>query len=74
MEINTLHVYFLYAEGIQRQLRTLLENIKFICTFFRNKKKNKLFCPISQRVQIDYIFSDNVRILYLSYNGEKLRE
>jgi hypothetical protein len=23
---------------------------------------------------MDYIYSDNVRILYLSYNGEKLRE
>jgi len=27
---------------------------------------DEIFLPVSQRVEINYIFSDNVRILYLS--------
>jgi hypothetical protein len=33
----------------------------------------ELFCPLSQRVQINYIFSDNVRMLCLSCNVKKLK-
>jgi hypothetical protein len=38
-----------------------VENIKFIYTSF-----DEFFLPVSQRVEMNYIFSDNVRILYLS--------
>jgi hypothetical protein len=39
----------------------IVENIKFIYTSFDE------FClPLSQRVEMNYIFSDNVRILYIS--------
>ena len=39
----------------------IVENIKFIYTSF-----DEFFLPVSQRVEMNYIFSDNVRILYLS--------
>ena len=39
----------------------IVENIKFIYTSF-----DEIFLPVSQRVEMNYIFSDNVRILYLS--------
>jgi hypothetical protein len=39
----------------------IVENIKFIYTSF-----DEFFLPVSQRVKMNYIFSDNVRILYLS--------
>ena len=39
----------------------IVENIKFIYTNF-----DEFFLPVSQRVEMNYIFSDNVRILYLS--------
>ena len=32
----------------------------------RGREKNRPYIPVSQRVEINYIFSDNVRILYLS--------
>ena len=44
---------------------TLSVNIKFICTSFGNR-------PISQQVQINFIFNDNVRILCLSCNVKKV--
>jgi hypothetical protein len=50
------------------QLRTLSENIKFICTSCRNKYQSE---PVSQRMQINFILSDNVRILCLSCNIKK---
>ena len=46
-------------------IRTLSVNIKFICTSFKNR-------PVSQRVQMNYIFNDNVRILCLSCNVKKV--
>ena len=39
----------------------IVENIKFIYTSF-----DEFFLPVSQRVEMNYIFSDNVRILYQS--------
>ena len=53
-------------------IRTLLVNIKFICTSFRNRQNSELFRPISQRVQMNFIFNDNVRILCLSCNVKKV--
>ena len=44
-----------------RQYIYIVENIKFIYTSF-----DEFFLPVSQRVEMHYIFSDNVRILYLS--------
>ena len=53
-------------------IRTLSVNIKFICTSFRNKQNSELFRPVSQRVQMNFIFNDNVRILCLSCNVKKV--
>ena len=39
----------------------IVENIKFIYMIL-----DEFFLPVSQRVEMNYIFSDNVRILYLS--------
>ena len=44
-----------------RQYIYIVENIKFIYTSF-----DEFFLPVSQRVEMNYIFSDNARILYLS--------
>jgi hypothetical protein len=49
-------------------IRTLSVNIKFICTSFRNRQNSEPFRPVSQRVQMNFIFNDNVRILCLSCN------
>ena len=49
-------------------IRTLSVNIKFICTSFRNGQISELFRAVSQRVQMNFIFNDNVRILCLSCN------
>ena len=43
-------------------IRTLSVNIKFICMSFRNRQNSELFMPVSQRVQMNFIFNDNVRI------------
>jgi hypothetical protein len=51
---------------------TLSVNIKFICTSFRNRQNSELFRPVSQRVQMNFIFNDNVRILCLSCNVKKV--
>ena len=48
-------------------IRTLSVNIKFICTSF-----GELFMPVSQPVQMNFIFTDNVRILCLSCNVKKV--
>jgi hypothetical protein len=57
-------------------IRTLSVNIKFICTSFRNRQNSEplgeLFRPVSQRVQMNLIFNDNVRILCLSCNVKKV--
>jgi hypothetical protein len=42
-------------------IRTLSVNIKFICTSFRNRQNSEIFRPVSQRVQMNFIFNDNVR-------------
>jgi hypothetical protein len=49
------------GEKIDNIIIYIVENIKFIYTIF-----DEFFLPVSQRVEMDYIFSDNVRILYLS--------
>ena len=46
-------------EKINRQYTYIVENIRFIYTSF-----DEFFLPVSQRVEMNYIFSDNVRILY----------
>jgi hypothetical protein len=48
-------------EKKNRQYIYIVENIKFIYTSF-----DEFFLPVSQRVEMNYICSDNVRILYLS--------
>ena len=57
-------------------IRTLSINIKFICTSFRNRQNSEpigeLFRPVSQRVQMNFIFNHNVRILCLSCNVKKV--
>jgi hypothetical protein len=55
-------------------IRTLSVNIKFICTSFRNRQNSELVRPVSQRVQMNFIFNDNVRILCLSCNVKKVGE
>jgi hypothetical protein len=42
-------------------IRTLSVNIKFIGTSFRNRQNSEPFRPVSQRVQMNFIF--NVHIL-----------
>jgi hypothetical protein len=52
----------------------LSTNITFISTSFRNRKKERprrAFWPVSQRFQINVIFTDNVCILCLSCNVKK---
>ena len=53
-------------------IRTLSVNMKFICTSFRNRQNSELFRPVSQRLQMNFIFNDNVRILCLSCNVKKI--
>ena len=56
--------YFLRSETREKKNRQyiyIVENIKFIYTSF-----DEFFLPVSQRVEMNYIFSDNVRILYQS--------
>jgi hypothetical protein len=53
-------------------IRTLAVNIKFICTSFRNTQNSELFRPVSQRVQMNFIFNYDVRILCLSCNVKKV--
>jgi hypothetical protein len=58
----------------QYNIRTLSVNIKFICTSFRNRQNREFFRPVSQRVQMNFIFNDNARIVCLSCNVEKVPE
>ena len=57
-------------------IRTLSENIKFICTSFRNSEKasGDLFWRVSQRVPINFIISDNILTLCLSCNVKKPKQ
>ena len=62
--------YFLRSETREnknRQYIYIVENIKFIYTSFY-----EFFLPVSQRVEMNYIFSDNVRQLYCIYRPKKL--
>ena len=55
-------------------IHTLSTNLKFISTSFRNRKKASLrraFLAVSQRFQINVIFTDHVRILCLSCKVKK---
>ena len=52
----------------KHNIRTLSLNIKFICTrCFRHEKlaKGSLFCLFLKLVELNIIFTDNVRILYM---------
>jgi hypothetical protein len=51
----------------KRNIRTLSLNIKFICTRCETGLKSSLFCLFLKLVQINFIFTDNVRILYMYY-------
>ena len=53
-------------------IRILSVNIKCICTSFRNRQNSELFRSVSQRVHMNFIFNDNVRILCLSCNVKKV--
>ena len=64
--------YFLSSEmreKINRQFTYIVENIKFIYTSF-----DEFFLPISQRMEMNYIFSDNIPILYLSWYVKSPKE
>jgi hypothetical protein len=67
---NTVYRTDMYIYNI----RTLSVNIKFICTSYRNRQHSELFRPVSQRVQMNFIFKDNVRILCLSCNVKKVEK
>ena len=56
-------------EKINRQYTYIVENIKFIYTSF-----DEFFLPVSQRVEMNYIFSDNIRILYLLWYVKSPKE
>ena len=60
-EIQFVTSIFYFTRYIYN-IRTLSVNIKFICTSFRNR----------QRVQMNFIFNDNVRILCLFCNVKKV--
>ena len=49
----------------KHNIRTLSLNIKFICTRCETSLKSSLFCLFLKLVQIKFIFTDNVRILYI---------
>ena len=55
----------------KHKIRTLSLNIKFICTRCENRPeklaKGSLLCLFLKLVQINFIFTDNVRILYIYY-------
>ena len=68
--------YFLRSETREKPNRQytcihmyIVENIKHIYTSF-----DEFFLPVSQRVEINYIFSDNIRILYLSWYVKSPKE
>jgi hypothetical protein len=58
-------------------IRTLSDNIHFILTSsITGRKKQalgKIFWPVSQRVQINFIFTDDVRIMCFYCNIKKSR-
>ena len=54
---------------INRQYTYIVENIKFIYTSF-----DEFFLPVSQRGEMNYIFSDNIRILYISWYVKSPKE
>jgi hypothetical protein len=69
--VNTKYIFGGVKLGRKknRQYIYIVENIKFIYTSF-----DEFFLPVSQRVEMNYIFSDNVRILYLSCYFKILKE
>jgi hypothetical protein len=69
---NKENIIILYRHVYIYNIRTLSVNIKFICTSFRNRQNSELCRPVSQRVQMNFIFNDNVRIMCLSCNVKKV--
>ena len=62
--VNTKYIFGGVKQGrekIDNIIIYIVENIKFIYTSF-----DEFFLPVSQRVEMNYIFSDNARIFYLS--------
>ena len=56
-------------EKINRQYTYIVENIKFIYTSF-----DEFFLPVSKRMEMNYVFSDNIHILYLSWYVKSPKE
>jgi hypothetical protein len=56
-------------EKINRQCTYIVENITFTYTSF-----DEFYVPVSQRVEMNYIFSDNIHILYLSWYVKSPKE
>jgi hypothetical protein len=56
-------------DKINRQYTYIVENIKFIYTSF-----DEFSLPVSQRMEMNYIFSDNIHILYLSWYVKSPKE
>ena len=65
-----LSIYFKRILHIDN-IRTLSENIQFICMSFRTADRRASFFPVSQRLQMNLTFSDIVRIFCLSRNVKK---
>ena len=64
-----------YCDTCIYNIRTLSVNIKFICTSLETGRiagLGELFRPVSQRVQMNLIFNDNVLMLCLSCNVKKV--
>ena len=61
--LHCVESYLYYIILVNKKIDNIyiVENKKCIYTSF-----DEFFLPVSQRVEMNYIFSDNVRILYLS--------
>ena len=72
--VNKKHIFWGVKRGREKidyiiTCIYIVENIKFIYTSF-----DEFFLPVSQRVEMNYIFSDNVRMLYLSCYFKRPKE
>ena len=65
-----LSIYFKRILHIDN-IRTLSENIQFICMSFQQRIEELIWCPVSQQLQMNLIFFDIVRIFCLSRNVKK---
>jgi hypothetical protein len=78
--LQSVHLLYIYAIRINfcfiRTRRINFSAYEYIflvpCSYVQRRAQTKLFRPVSQRVQINFIFNDNVRILCLSCNVKKV--